>query len=44
MDAGRAVSSFEKKVVEAINGSGLHPVVAERKGGGGCLTSITRAP
>ena len=27
MDAGRAVSSFEKKVVEAINGSGLHPVV-----------------
>ena len=27
MDAGRAVSSSENKVVEAINGSGLHPVV-----------------
>lgn len=27
MDAGRAVESFEKQVVEAINKSGLHPVV-----------------
>lgn len=27
MDAGRAVEAFEQKVVEAINASGLHPVV-----------------
>lgn len=27
MDAGRAVENFEKQVVEAINKSGLHPVV-----------------
>lgn len=27
MDAGRAVEAFEKKVVDAINNSGLHPVV-----------------
>lgn len=27
MDAGRAVENFERQVVEAINGSGLHPVV-----------------
>lgn len=27
MDAGRAVESFEQQVVEAINKSGLHPVV-----------------
>ncbi len=27
MDAGRAVEAFEQQVVEAINKSGLHPVV-----------------
>ena len=27
MDAGRAVENFEQQVVEAINKSGLHPVV-----------------
>lgn len=27
MDAGRAVDAFEKQVVDAINKSGLHPVV-----------------
>lgn len=27
MDAGRAVEAFEKKVVDAINASNLHPVV-----------------
>lgn len=27
MDAGRAVETFEQQVVDAINGSGLHPVV-----------------
>ncbi len=27
MDAGRAVETFEQQVVDAINKSGLHPVV-----------------
>lgn len=27
MDAGRAVETFEHQVVDAINKSGLHPVV-----------------
>lgn len=27
MDAGRAVEIFERQVVDAINRSGLHPVV-----------------
>ena len=27
MDAGKAVAEFEKKILDAVNGSGLHPVV-----------------
>ena len=27
MDAGKAVAEFEKKILGAVNGSGLHPVV-----------------
>lgn len=27
MDAGKAVEIFEKKILDAVNGSGLHPVV-----------------
>lgn len=27
MDAGKAVKAFEAKVLEAVNNSGLHPVV-----------------
>lgn len=27
METGKAVEAFEKRVVEAINASGLHPVV-----------------
>lgn len=27
MDAGRAVEAFEQQIVDAINKSGLHPVV-----------------
>lgn len=27
MDAGKAVAEFEKKILDAVNDSGLHPVV-----------------
>ena len=27
MDAGKAIESFEKNVVDAVNASGLHPAV-----------------
>ena len=27
MDAGKAIENFEKKVVDAVNASGLHPAV-----------------
>ena len=27
MDAGKAVAKFEEKILDAVNGSGLHPVV-----------------
>lgn len=27
MDAGKAVENFEHRILDAVNGSGLHPVV-----------------